>query len=78
MSIRHQHAKYRQYVHSVLKAFSGYINNRPNYHGTGCVLVYYEKFFVWLAVVLLLIIVHGDGVKVYCFGLCLVSVVSAD
>lgn len=40
---------------------------------TGCVLVYYEKFFVWLAVVLLLIIVHGDGVKVYCFGLCSVS-----
>lgn len=68
----------------MLKAFSGYINNRPNYHGcglrslTGCVLVYYEKFFVWLAVVLLLIIVHGDGVKVYCFGLCSVSVVSAD
>lgn len=23
------------------------------------------------------IIVHGDGVKVYCFGLCSVSVVSA-
>lgn len=69
----------------MLKAFSGYINNRPNHHGTGCglrsltgcVLVYYEKFFVWLAVVLLLIIVHGDGVKVYCFGLCSVSVVSA-